>query len=367
MLKRLLPLFTCCLLAAQNQQNPDQTQQNARKFLDATLFPLLQLPVLYHNNLDRMAHPDNTPKTHADGTPVLLGEIFWPAMDKAAADIATAIKTHQAWLGQHPNAAQDAASRAFDEAFKHGIANGSDKPPVTPSIDPAYRHALEAIGTDFRTTVARILIESRKYDPTTTTEGIAAAGLGEALREAMVRIYSESGGDVVQLTKTAQEAYPMLATPSAPPDLARIAAQLTAAQPPEEPARQTSPRQAPAYDFGATSHPKIPLREGYYVVNGLPRDRWPEDRQRLLHVTVKGDDISIVEYARARLPIKETLMFHGTYTSNPFKGDSGTPTAGAPMTIITPEQFVLGGVSSAYFNRLNDSATEGHRPASPAK
>jgi hypothetical protein len=120
-----------------------------------------------------------------------------------------------------------------------------------------------------------------------------------------------------------------------------------------------------------TAHPIIPLREGYYVANGVSTEVWPDDSQRLLFVSIKGDEISITSIQRTRrpgsrgrpspdanlqLPI-QGVVYHGHYTSNPFKGDGAHPMNSSPMTVLSPNQFLVGpeGISSAVFNRLSDA------------
>ena len=110
-----------------------------------------------------------------------------------------------------------------------------------------------------------------------------------------------------------------------------------------------------------SAHPMITLREGYYVRNGLPTDRWPAKQERVLRVRVSGDDITIVEFLRnvpSGAAQKERVIFHGTYVSNPFEGEWGTSHGKMPMSILSPERFLFGseGSSTSSWNRLRDNA-----------
>jgi hypothetical protein len=121
----------------------------------------------------------------------------------------------------------------------------------------------------------------------------------------------------------------------------------------------SSPRPAPK---PYSAHPMIALRDGFYVRTGLPTDRWPNKPERVLRVSVAGNEIIVVEISRdapAGAAPKERPIFHGTYISNPFLGDWGGSHVKMPMAILSPERFLFGteGLpTDNYWNRLSDTA-----------
>ena len=110
--------------------------------------------------------------------------------------------------------------------------------------------------------------------------------------------------------------------------------------------------------FLLPSQPMVPAHEGYYVGNSTPTDHWPPGNAPLLHLCVKGDELTVMRVLGHGGPTPlERLWVQGLYTSNPFRAEMTfhNPDFTKPIeTAIHPDALYIG---NAWWRRLSDAAT----------
>jgi hypothetical protein len=323
-----------------------------------------------------------TPRITSNGGRTARSIAFDALRKNTAKKLAAAIQAHQAWLKMHSEAGS--WTTELNAAFEQWLQEPFQFPESRfwlKTADATYIESLENVGYDFEESLRNQVWDDRSL-PNEGYPSLNNVSSSLALHDAVLFLRGEQANvDAAEphlLIQSVMEAFSPFTAPAAtsgslraidrygsPQYKAKAAAAKNQAPAPPQAAATPAPN-------AESHHEMIGLRPGYYVPANVPTDRKPDDTANLIRVSVKGNEITVESIQRVRRPGAKgrpspdadksmplvKVIFHGIYSSNPLRGDSGGTLVGMPMTVIGPERYLLGteGLATAYFNRLQDSA-----------